>query len=75
MYQHKIAYGSDGFPWSLSSRSQSIDYSKGICPIAEYYHDSIFMGFEMCLFELNDDELGLVLKTFEKVFSNIEYIR
>ena len=35
IFQQKIAYGTGGFPWSISERNSEISYAKGICPIAE----------------------------------------
>ena len=35
MFQKKIAYGSKGFPWTSDICKRSINYKKGICPIAE----------------------------------------
>ena len=48
MYQKKIAYGSKGFPWSSDICKREVNYTKGICPVAETLHESTFLGFEMC---------------------------
>ena len=75
MYQNKTAYGSNGFPWSASFARQNIDYSKGICPVAEMLHDESFLGYEMCLHELDELELDMVINTFLKVFSNVDELQ
>ena len=54
IFQNKIAYGKKGFPWRGSLGIREIDYSKGICPIAEELHDHFFVGFQMCL-TINDE--------------------
>ena len=72
MYQKKIAYGSKGFPWTLKEARQNIDYTKGICPVAENLHDKTFMGFLMCLYQLSVDEIDLIVSAFEKVWKNLD---
>jgi len=71
MYQMKIAYGSNGFPWSLEGVRKDINYSKGICPVAERLHEETFIGFEMCVFELSKTDIDLIITAFQKVWSNI----
>jgi dTDP-4-amino-4,6-dideoxygalactose transaminase len=75
MYQRKIAYGSKGFPWTAGFYSGEADYAKGICPVAERLHDEEFLGFQMCLNRLDDEDVDLVAAAFEKVWSNLESLR
>lgn len=75
MYQQKIAYGSQGFPWTSDICKREVSYEKGICPVAEELHDKTFMGFEMCLHELQREDIGLVLEAFKKVWLNMEKLR
>jgi len=72
IFQKKIAYGSKGFPWSADFSRQDVNYSKGICPIAEDLHDNTFLGYEMCLHDLSDDDINLIINAFHKVWSNLE---
>lgn len=67
MYQKKIAYGSQGFPWVKGIAHREIDYSKGICPVAEELHQSSFISFEVCKFNLSDEEIDLISSAFQKV--------
>lgn len=71
MYQNKIAYGSSGFPWNSDICKREVNYAKGICPIAETLHDKTFLGFEMCLHELNNHDVDLIVLAFKKVWSNL----
>ena len=73
MYQKKIAYGSKGFPWSSDICKRDVDYAKGICPVAEELHDKSFLGYEMCLNELDDEDVDLVVASFKKVWGNINF--
>ena len=51
-----------------------MDYSKG-SPVAEELHDRKFMGFDMCLFELPDNDIELIIKAFKKVWDNLNELR
>ena len=73
MYTQKIAYGSNGFPWTLSDRE--IIYGKGLCPVAEKLNDQSFIGLEICLFEFSDNEIDLVLKVFRKVWKSLDKLK
>jgi dTDP-4-amino-4,6-dideoxygalactose transaminase len=71
MYQKKIAYGSKGFPWSSEICKRDVVYDKGICPIAENLHDKSYFGYEMCLHELDDDDVDLIVSAFRKVWNQL----
>ena len=71
MYQKKIAYGSGGFPWSSSFCKRDINYSKGICPVAEELQDLSFFGFGLCSYDLNDRHIELIVQAFNKVWDNL----
>ena len=74
MYQKKIAYGETGFPWNSEFNSRDISYKKGICPVAERLHDKTFLGYEMCLHDLTEDDCDLVIKSFQKVWQNLDQL-
>jgi dTDP-4-amino-4,6-dideoxygalactose transaminase len=71
MYQRKIAYGSKGFPWTSDICKREVSYAKGICPVAEGLHDKTFLGYEMCLNELEDGDVELIVTAFKKVWAAI----
>lgn len=75
MYQQKMAYGSSGFPWTSELCKRDIDYGKGICPVAEELHDSTYLGFAMCLHDLADDDVDLIVAAFRKVWDNMEALK
>jgi len=72
MYQNKQAYGKLGFPWKSEFTQRDIDYSKGICPIAEKLHDETFLGLEMCLHSYNKESIELLVGAFKKVWDNLK---
>ena len=75
VFQQKMAYGSRGFPWTSDVCHREVDYRKGICPVAEALHDSAYLGFAMCLHELSDQDVDLILAAFRKVWNGIESLR
>jgi perosamine synthetase len=74
MFQKKIAYGSKGFPWTSDICHREVSYAKGICPVAEQFHDEIYMGFAMCLHDLSDADVDLIAQAFHKVWNNLSQL-
>ena len=68
MYQKKIAYGTHGFPWTSDICQRKVSYGKGICPVAETLNDKTYMGFGMCVYNLDFDDIALIIKAFRKVW-------
>lgn len=75
MYQQKLAYGSHGFPWTSDICHRDVDYAKGICPVAEELHESTYLGLEMCVHELSDEDIDLIVMAFAKVWGQMEFLR
>jgi perosamine synthetase len=71
MYQKKIAFGSKGFPWTSDICHRDVSYAKGICPVAENLHDSTYLGFSMCMHEMDDAEVDLMVAAFRKVWDQL----
>jgi perosamine synthetase len=75
MYQRKIAYGSRGFPWTSDICRREVSYAKGICPVAEGLHDRSYIGFQMCMHQMSDAEIDLMIEAFQKVWANLDALR
>ncbi len=75
MYQKKIAFGSKGYPWTADFTRKNISYTKGICPVAERLNDETYLGFSMCVYDLSDEDVDLVIKSFHKVWNNIDKLK
>jgi len=71
MYQKKIAYGKKGFPWNSEFSNRSINYAKGICPVAEELHDRTMFGFDMCRYDLSNDDADQIISAFWKVWRGL----
>ncbi len=75
MYQKKIAYGSNGFPWSSDICKRDVSYEKGICPVAEDLHDRTFLTISMCLHEFDETDVNLLVKAFHKVWNHLDSLK
>ncbi|WP_320667183.1 DegT/DnrJ/EryC1/StrS family aminotransferase [Prochlorococcus sp. MIT 1307] len=71
IFQEKTAYGKKGFPWSSDICKREVNYQKGICPNAEELHDKTFLGYEMCLHQLDDKDVEMIISVFHKVWDSI----
>ncbi len=71
MYQQKIACGSSGFPWTSDICHRDVSYEKGICPVSERLNESTFLGHNICMHELTDHEVDLMVIAFQKVWDQM----
>jgi dTDP-4-amino-4,6-dideoxygalactose transaminase len=75
IYQRKIAFGSRGFPWSSDICQREISYEKGICPVAERFNDSTYLGFGLCVYDLSLDDVAVIVEAFRKVWAQLNTLR
>ena len=71
MYQRRIAYGRDGFPWSYPAWKGSVDYSPGSCPVIERLYYRELMCTDVCHAQISESDLLDVVAAFEKVYANL----
>jgi len=74
-YIQRVAYGTSGFPWTSKYVDREVIYCKGLCPIAEELHEQSFFGLNLCMFELNDEDVNQILESFRKVWNNLDQLR
>jgi len=75
IFQKKQAYGKKGFPWNSEFSKRNINYNKGICPVSESLQDDNYLGFQMCMFEMDEIEVELMINAFQKVWKNLEFLK
>ena len=75
MFQQKMAYGSKGFPWTSDVCQREVNYAKGICPVAEKFHDESYLGFAMCLHDLSGVDVDLISQAFHKVWNQLDALK
>lgn len=75
MYQKKMAYGSKGFPWTSEVCHREVSYHRGICPVAEELNDSTYLSIGMCVYDLTNEDVDLIVGAFKKVWARLEVLR
>jgi dTDP-4-amino-4,6-dideoxygalactose transaminase len=75
MYQRRLAFGRDGFPWTWPGWKGSVDYSPGCCPVIERLYYKELMCTDVCHAQTTDDDLMDVVRAFEKIYSNISELK
>jgi perosamine synthetase len=75
MYQKKMAYGSNGFPWTSDICHREVDYCRGICPVAEELNESTYLGIGMCIYDLSEEDVRSIIAAFRKVWGQMAVLR
>ena len=75
LYQNKIAFGKDGFPFTYEGYKGTLKYNKGLCPVTERMHYNEVMTTNICHANISREDLDDVLNAFEKVFNNLEELK
>lgn len=70
IFQKKIAYGSNHYPWSLVNKK--IVYKSSDCPVAEELHNKSFIAFHVCLYSFNYKDIKKIISTFKKVWKKLK---
>lgn len=71
MFRHRVAYGSQGFPWTSPYSSRDVRYGPGLCPVAEELHSTSFMGLNLCMSEFPPQDVERVAQAFHKVWRQL----
>ena len=69
LYQEKIAFGKDGYPFNLSTNT---NYNKGICPVTEDMHYNKLVSHEFMRPGMQKEDMDDVISAFEKVWNNMD---
>jgi perosamine synthetase len=73
LFRHRIAYGTNGFPWKGLTRGDSaVSYGLGLCPVAEDLHQRTFLGLNLCTHSFTDPEIDQVAAAFRKVWAHLD---
>ena len=75
MYQRRIAFGKDGFPFTYSGYKGNVSYERGICPVTERMHFEEVITFGNCHADMKESDLADVASAFQKVFENLAALR
>ena len=69
MYQQRIGFGNDGFPWTYPGYKGSVSYEHGICPVAERMHATELLYTNICHASITRADLDDWLAAVDKVLS------
>lgn len=75
MYQQRIAFGRDGFPFTYSGYKGQVSYDLGICPVTERMHFEELIFLALCHANMTERDLADVTEAFHKVFSHLADLR
>jgi perosamine synthetase len=70
VYQRRIAFGRDGFPFTYSGYKGQVNYDRGLCPETEkmYYENLIII--DVCHANIERRDLDDTVNAFEKVIEH-----
>jgi perosamine synthetase len=71
VYQQRIAFGKNGFPFTYEGYKGKLNYKKGLCQVTERMHYNEVMTTNICHANITRGDLDDILDAFEKVFSNL----
>ncbi len=75
VYQQRIAFGKDGFPFTYPGYKGKVCYDRGICPVTERMHYEEWFGMGLCHANMQQGDLDDVVNAFTKVFENIDDLK
>lgn len=70
LFQKKICFGKDGFPFTANSRNSEITYSSGLCPVAERLQSSEILLTNITYQPLTVADMDKFVDAIEKVIKN-----
>lgn len=66
LYQERIAFGKEGFPFNLSD----MNYHQGLCPITEKMHYDLLLSHEFMRPGMKKSDMDDVIAAFKKVWEH-----
>lgn len=75
MYQKQICYGKDGYPFRSPLYQGKVNYSSGLCPVAERMHFQELLVTGLCRYPLKKQDVKDVVAALEKVFQAGEKLK
>jgi dTDP-4-amino-4,6-dideoxygalactose transaminase len=67
LYQQRIAFGKDGFPFTYPGYKGNVSYEKGICPVTERMHFEELLCGDFCHANMGRGDLDDIIGIFVKV--------
>lgn len=70
LFQKRIAFGREGYPFTMATGERSVSYEKGICPVAERLYEHELFAHEFMRPPATREDLDDVVRAFEKVYTH-----
>lgn len=70
MYQNRVAFGKDGYPFTYPGYKGNVSYDKGICPVTERMYEHELMFTNICHAGIDQKDLDDFVDAFQKVYEN-----
>lgn len=70
MYQQRIAFGRQGFPFTHSAEAAKVDYGMGICPVTERMHFAEVIFTNICHADTGPQEIEDFAAAVKKVLEH-----
>lgn len=71
IFQKKIAFGRDGFPWSLN-KNKKYNYNNKDLEICDELNKRSLISFEISLFELSKQDIFKIYRSFKQVWIDLK---
>jgi dTDP-4-amino-4,6-dideoxygalactose transaminase len=75
MYQQRIAFGVDGYPFTYEGYHGDVSYDQGICPVTERMHFKELMFTNVCHAGIHAGDLEDVVDAFHKLYDNLDELK
>lgn len=75
VYQKRIAFGNDGFPFTYPGYKGKVSYGLGICPVTERMHYEEVIYTNVCHAGTSQADLEDVVTAFQKVCDNSDSLK
>lgn len=75
MYQNRVAFGPEGFPFRWRGWDSGRIYEKGLCPVAERMHEKELIQLALCHASLTMCDIEDIARGIAKVFENLDELR
>lgn len=75
LYQRRIAFGKDGFPFTYPGYQGHVSYQRGICPVTEKMHYEELIYTNVCHANIQKQDLDDMVIAMEKVMAGRDVLK
>lgn len=70
VYQNKICFGANGFPFTAAQRNSEISYNRGLCPVTERLQDKELLLTNIIQSPFTEQDMDDFVMAIKKVINN-----